>query len=170
MSRGVQCGAMLAVLLIAGCRSARQTQSPTATPPAATASATRAPSPPQAMTAPRGFQALTLTMVVPQEAVDRAASEGSCPRTYLIALFGADFANPHGCVIGEVTPGGPAQRAGLQVNDRIAACNGEAVTCPRTMLPVIQQALRRGDGKLTLSVHRPVAKPGAGQAAPQKGS
>jgi S1-C subfamily serine protease len=87
--------------------------------------------------------------------MEAAEQQATCPRTFLIALFGADFANPHGCVIGRLTPDGLAAKAGLAVGDSIVSCNGTEVTCPSTLLPEVQQSFKSSEpGKVVLIIHR----------------
>lgn len=78
---------------------------------------------------------------------------GGCPREMTGATLGVEIAQPHGCIVGSVSKGGPAGKAGIKVGDSIAACGGQAVTCPATLFPYLQ---RGGEArKLKLTVYRP---------------
>ena len=61
--------------------------------------------------------------------------------------------NP-GLVVDAVNPGGPAERAGLQVGDRLIACNNKSLTnsTPRDFKQLLADA--RADGKLRMIVGR----------------
>lgn len=59
---------------------------------------------------------------------------------------------PAGASVVEVTEGGPADAAGLQVNDIITSANGEAVASSDDLVAVIGRCVK-GD-KLTLTVYR----------------
>jgi predicted metalloprotease with PDZ domain len=61
--------------------------------------------------------------------------------------------NP-GLVVDAVNPGGPAERAGLLVGDRLIACNNKSLTnsTPRDFKQILADA--RADGKLRMIVGR----------------
>ncbi len=95
---------------------------------------------------------LKITADLPQDLVDAANRQG-CFVSALSALFGVDFSNPHGCIIGKLTPGGLAEKIGLRVGDSIVECNGGEITCPRTFVPLLSTP--KEPGKVELIVHRP---------------
>lgn len=53
-----------------------------------------------------------------------------------------------------LTPGGPAERMGLQVGDRLLAINGDAISQVQQPLDVIRAAMVRERGELALDVGR----------------
>jgi len=121
-------------------------------PVAALAPAPPPPAAPASDTAALGYEVLTIAADLPQELVDVANRQG-CPLSALSALFGVDFSNPHGCIIGTLTPGGLAEKIGLMVGDSIVQCNGGEITCPRTFVPLLSTP--KEPGKVELIVHRP---------------
>jgi len=76
-----------------------------------------------------------------------AASPGSAPRA--------------GAVVRSVQPSGPAQRAGVRVEDVIVAINGTTMRSPAEVVSAVERhgvgeplrmTVRRGERQLTLSV------------------
>ena len=140
-----------AVLRLSATGSAESLLAPAAAPTALTAPAPP-PAAPASDTAALGYEVLTIAADLPQELVDVANRQG-CPLSALSALFGVDFSNPHGCIIGTLTPGGLAEKIGLMVGDSIVQCNGGEITCPRTFVPLLSTP--KEPGKVELTVHRP---------------
>lgn len=60
-----------------------------------------------------------------------------CPATQMSRILGVQFASAQGCVIGQLQPGGAAEKAGLKVGDSIKKCNGGEVECLSTLDPLI---------------------------------
>jgi len=90
----------------------------------------------------------TMTVRIPAEAV---GSDGTgCPKSAVSAILGAVIASPHGCLLGRVRPGGPADAAGLKAGDGIIACQGESVACPSSLLPHLLPAGQDRDVELTV--------------------
>jgi membrane-associated protease RseP (regulator of RpoE activity) len=73
-----------------------------------------------------------------------------CPQTEVSALLGIVIGNPHGVVVAEAVPGGPAAEGGIVQGDSIVECDGEAVTCPSKLLPLLEQGEERRQLKLTV--------------------
>ena len=153
-------GLMVVAVFAVGCKSTVEkqgevnppvpvVQQPAAPPP----SVALAPVRPEAGPTGEGYDILKITAELPQEVLDAAAQGASCPSSLLTNLFGVNFSNPHGCIIGSLTPGGLAEKAGLMVGDSIVGCNGGEVTCPRTMAPLLSAP--KEPGKVELIVHRP---------------
>jgi S1-C subfamily serine protease len=91
------------------------------------------------------------------------AAAGGCPKSALQEMLGLTFSEAHGCVVGEVDPGSTAAKAGLKRGDSIVACNGNTVTCPSSLFPVLQPDPKTG--KVTFTVNRPKSA-GAPAATP----
>jgi predicted metalloprotease with PDZ domain len=87
----------------------------------------------------------------------------NCPQTQVSGLLGVQIGQPHGVILGHVSPTGPAGKAGLKAGDSIIACNGAAVTCPATLLPMLRTGEKPTTVKLTVlrakSSTAPAAKP-----------
>lgn len=92
-----------------------------------------------------------------------AGHGAGCPQTQVGAMLGIQIAQPHGCIVGGVHPGGLADRAGIEVGDSIVACSGVTVTCPSTLLPELERARAVGKAELT------VVRQSEGKKAPGKG-
>jgi len=168
----------IAALCVSGCRSATMEKQGEVKPaPAVTTAKPPAPTPVAAKPASpslgekvgadpaRGYEIWKLVAQVPQEAMDSASKGGGCPRTITQSLFGFEYSSPHGCVIGKLTPGGPAERAGLKVGDGIASCNGREVSCPSSLEPAIRASFDGPTpGHLVLLIHRPLSAPAVAPA------
>jgi hypothetical protein len=93
----------------------------------------------------------TLTVRIP---AGTEGSEGSdrtgCPMSAVSAILGVAIASPHGCFLGRVTPGGPADAAGLKAGDSIITCQGESVHCPSSLLRHVLPAGEDHDVELTV--------------------
>jgi hypothetical protein len=61
-----------------------------------------------------------------------------CPKMQVQNILKIIFAIPGGCVVGSVTPDGPADKAGLKPGDSIVACNEFSVVCPKTLVEHIE--------------------------------
>jgi hypothetical protein len=180
MGKRAYLGLLALAVLGTGCRSSLEKQgevkpAPAQTPkPVATAPTPSAPVPsssvtpaPAAAPAGAGYEVLKLTAQLPRSLVDDARARASCPATAFAMLFGAQLANPRGCILGALTPEGLAARAGLRAGDSIVACNGREVTCPSTFLPAVL-APKQPD-TIELIIHRPTGLPGAGAASSPRG-
>ena len=97
---------------------------------------------------------VVLTVELPAEGEPLTASRSGhgpgCPQTAVSALLGIMIANPHGILVARVTPGGPAAEAGIVRGDSIVECDGEAVTCPSKLLPLLERGEERRQLKLTV--------------------
>jgi serine protease Do len=60
----------------------------------------------------------------------------------LAESFGLD--RPHGALVGKLTPGGPAEKAGIKTGDVILSVDGKAIENDKT-LPAIVSAIRPGN-------------------------
>jgi hypothetical protein len=124
--------------------------------PMPTAPAPRAPAPPRRVAA-AGYEELVLTLSIPDlsQAGPGAGSPGSgghpgCPKSASSDILGIQISRPHGVIVGAVVPGGPADMAGIKVGDSIIACDGQPVTCPASLLPL----LGGGPRDLQLTIRR----------------
>ena len=150
---------LAAVTAVLGCRegaqpgATTQANAPAATPkPAARAAgpAARAPVKPSA-----GQEEIVLTLTLPAkgEKLPTEALSGhgaSCPQSAVSGLLGVGIASPHGVVIGKVLPDGLGAKAGLKPGDSIIKVEGEAVTCPRTLVPFLSRTDKPREVKLTV--------------------
>lgn len=97
---------------------------------------------------------VVLTVELPAEGEPLFPSGGGhgpgCPQTQVSALLGIMIANPHGILVARVTPGGPAAEAGIVRGDSIVECDGEPVTCPSKLLPLLERGEERRPVKLTV--------------------
>ncbi len=97
---------------------------------------------------------VVLTVELPAKGEPLAASGGGhgpgCPQTHVSSLLGIMIANPHGIVVARVTPGGPAAAGGIKRGDSIVECDGKPVTCPSSLLPLLEQGEERRQLKLTV--------------------
>src|SRR3954470_6921502 len=89
----------------------------------------------------------TARQVVPQLERGQAVK-----RSYLGTQTTADPANPNGAQVESVTPGGPADKAGLQKDDVIKAVDGQAVKDPSDLSSAI--ALKKPGDTVTLRIER----------------
>lgn len=92
--------------------------------------------------------------------IPHSASSQSHPRG-MIGLGATDAQGRAGAVIGVITPGGPADRAGVHVGDLVTALNGSPVSNSTTFTAAIRQmspgetarlSILRGSQRLTLNV------------------
>ncbi len=73
-----------------------------------------------------------------------------------MGLFGFEWAEVHGCVVGKITPGSLAAQVGLRPGDSFVACNGKEISCPSSFEPTVRESLKGPNpGHLVLLVHRP---------------
>jgi S1-C subfamily serine protease len=97
---------------------------------------------------------VVLTVVLPAEGEPLTASRGGhgpgCPTTVVSALLGIMIASPHGIVVARATPGGPAAEAGIAQGDSIIECDGKPVSCPASLLPLLERGEERRPVKLTV--------------------
>jgi len=86
-----------------------------------------------------------------------------CPQTQVSALLGIVIANPHGILVGGVRPDGAAAKGGIKRGDSIVECDGQPVTCPSRLLPLLE----RGEEprRLELTVLRRAKNSGAPTSA-----
>jgi S1-C subfamily serine protease len=161
MLRKALLGLVVIAVFAVGCKSTVEKQGEVAAPapapvaapaPAAPAPTPAAPAATALAPAAPGYEILRITADLPQELVEAANRQG-CPMSAVSALFGAEISQPHGVVIGKLTPGGVAEKIGLRAGDSIVQCNGGEVTCPRTFVPLL--AAPKDPGKVELIVHRP---------------
>jgi putative serine protease PepD len=89
----------------------------------------------------------TARQVVPQLERGQAVK-----RAYLGTQSSADPTNPNGARVESVTPGGPADKAGLQKDDEIKAIDGQPVTDPSDLSSAI--ALKKPGDTVTLRIER----------------
>src|SRR3954469_25101884 len=89
----------------------------------------------------------TARQVVPQLERGQAVK-----RAYLGTQSSADPTNPNGARVESVTPGGPADKAGLQKDDEIKAIDGQPVTDPSDLASAI--ALKKPGDPVTLRIER----------------
>lgn len=94
-----------------------------------------------------------------------AGHGAGCPQTQVGMMLGIQIAQPHGCIVGGVHPGGLADKAGIQVGDSIVTCNGVTVTCPSALLPELERARAAGKAELTV-VRRSRGEKGSGKGQP----
>jgi S1-C subfamily serine protease len=73
-----------------------------------------------------------------------------CPQTQVSALLGVVIGNPHGILVAEVRPNGPAAEGGIMQGDSIVECDGAAVTCPSKLLPLLERGEERRPLELTV--------------------
>jgi putative serine protease PepD len=73
-------------------------------------------------------------------------------RSYLGTQTTADPTNPDGALVESVTPGGPADKAGLQKGDLIKAIDGQAIKDPTDLSSTI--ATRKPGDTVTLRIER----------------
>ncbi len=159
MTRTALLGPVLAVALLAGCKSATLEQQGVVPPQAVAAAAAQTPAAPAPSPEEiaQGYQILKLTAQLPAALMQQAQQKADCPRTLVGALFGLELADPHGCVIGTLVPGGLAEQAGLKTGDSIAACNDQSVSCPQEFVPLLRASVAGpAKGKLVLTIHRPL--------------
>jgi putative serine protease PepD len=89
----------------------------------------------------------TARQVVPQLEKGQAVK-----RSYLGTQTSADPTNPNGAQVQSVTPGGPADKAGLQKGDLIKAVDGQAIKDPSELSSAIETK-KPGD-TVTLRIER----------------
>jgi hypothetical protein len=161
---------------VAGCKQPPQTAVATSVP-TTTAAAPKPPAaPPKAPVPPRrvaaaGYEQLVLTVSIPAqseaapgEAPAAPGGHPGCPKSASSDILGIQISQPHGVIVGAVVPGGPADMAGIKVGDSIIACDGQPVTCPASLLPLLSGG---GPRELTLTIRRP--KAAAAAPAPPAG-
>jgi C-terminal processing protease CtpA/Prc len=85
-----------------------------------------------------------------------------CPMNAVSLILDISFASPHGCLVGEVHPGGPAAKAGIKPGDSIVAADGSVVSCPSKLLPRVQQGSK--PAQVVLTIKRPKAEATAAQS------
>jgi hypothetical protein len=146
--------------LLLGCRQQAQTgkTDQTNVPAAAPrATATRAlPAPAQP---PAGQEELVVTVTLPPRGEKLATETASgrapaCPKDAVSTLLGVRIVMPHGMAhglgIGKVLPDGLGAKAGLKRGDMVIKVNGEAITCPRSLLPYLQRSDKPVEVELTI--------------------
>jgi len=155
------------ILLVAGLGQAAMAAAPSAAPakPAAPVSAAATARPasasPAAKAAPAeaASQRLVVTVQLPAKGEGGAARPmgrgagghgAGCFQSQTGELLGVTIARPHGCIIGNVLPEGPAGKAGIKPGDSIIAFDGKEVTCPRTLVMGLGQRPGPREVKLTI--------------------
>ena len=89
----------------------------------------------------------TARQVVPQLEKGQAVK-----RSYLGTQTSADPTNPNGAQVESVTPGGPADKAGLQKDDVIKAIDGQAIKDPSDLSSAIE--VKKPGDSVTLRIER----------------
>ncbi len=145
---------LIAGLFAAGCKS--ETQVTKVETPAPKAETPVPVSQPPAVPLPEGAQLVKLTIKVPPEAISPRGGGGrggrrDCPQSRLQELFGVRFAQPHGCIVGEVESNSAAEQIGLKAGDSIIECNGDKVTCPASLLQRLPLGKEPGLIELTIA-------------------
>lgn len=162
MSRGLR-WLLVAVVLLGLANIALVIVSREPEPPEMSAQATLRDRPAARPAAPKAdggsFEEIVVVCELPGrgEPLSEARGSGhgpSCPTSEVSSLLGIAIASPHGIKVRSVVNGGPAARAGILPGDGIAKCDGEAVDCPRSLLPHLDQAEERRSVELTLK--RPI--------------
>jgi len=74
----------------------------------------------------------------------------SCPQTQVGTTLGLTLSQPHGCIVGNVMPNGPAGKAGVKPGDSIVEADGKTVTCPSVLAPCLTGTAQPGKVKLTI--------------------
>ena len=117
---------------------------------AATTKATPAPQMPartQAHPAPANADVAILKLELPAKdeplAWEGAGHGEACPQTQVSSVLGIEIGNPHGIVVAKVIKNGPAEKAGIAVGDSIVQCDGQAVTCPSSLAPLLARGAQR---------------------------
>jgi len=175
MTRGVLLLMAIAVALgAAGCKTAPEGPTPAA-PTAAPAPTPAPPAPPvaQQLPTPEGFEQIVVTVDIPvqppaeAQAAPPAASHGgaACPMSESNKILGITIGSPHGIVVSNVLPDGPAAKAGIKAGDGIVACNGKRMSCPSTLRPMLGDGTRPVTVKLTIFRPKDTAARPAGGAA-----
>lgn len=166
---------------VAGCKQPTQTAaSPSA--PTTTAAARKGPAPPpRARPAPGRqraaageYEEVTLTVTIPArpEAVPGDAPQArgghaGCPMSQSGDILGIRISQPHGIVVGWVSAGGAAGKAGIKTGDSIIACDGKMLSCPASLRPFLISGAEPLKLKLTIlrrKAARAAPAPRAGRA------
>ncbi len=74
------------------------------------------------------YQQVSCEIVIPS--ADEVGPLGGCPKTQLGTILGVSIARPHGLVVGDVAPDGPAAKAGVQPGDQL----GLPSECPSSTI------------------------------------
>jgi hypothetical protein len=86
-----------------------------------------------------------------------------CPKRQLEIILDVNISHPHGLGIGEVTPDGPADRAGIRPGDHLA----ESYECPST---TIGHFLPRDEAReVSVTIRRPHQDAAEGEATGEGG-
>ncbi len=97
---------------------------------------------------------------------------GGCPQTEVGATLGLALSQPHGCIVGNVMPNGPAGKAGVKTGDSIVEADGKTVTCPSVLAPCLSSTAQPGKVKLTILRRKSAApagqKPAGTKSTPGK--
>jgi len=91
---------------------------------------------------------------------------GACPQTQMNDALGLGLSQPHGCIVGSVSPNGPTGKAGVKVGDSIVEADGNTVTCPSTFVPYLTGGPNSHAMKLTVLRRKSGAPPAAGKPSP----
>lgn len=108
---------------------------------------------------PRGetsYAERTVTVTIPAETAGTDTT--GCPMSAVGAILGLAISRPHGCFLGRLVPGGPADAAGLKAGDGIIACQGESVACPSSLLRHVLPAGEDRDVELTVRRRQPAGE------------
>jgi putative serine protease PepD len=110
----------------------------------------------QIATAGAGGGNLGIGFAVPsntaREVVPQLEKGLAVKRSYLGTQTSADPTNPNGAQVESVTPGGPADKAGLQKDDLIKAVDGQAIKDPTDLSSAI--AVKKPGDTVTLRIER----------------
>jgi S1-C subfamily serine protease len=155
------------VALVVGCKTPRQQSA--VNPDALSGTAQQASgqgAPGKASSSQVDYEEIVVTVTLPgrdkanatESVVSSTGRKGhpGCPKTESGLILGIEISRPHGCVVGSVLPGGPAETAGIKVGDSIVACEGTAVSCPSVLLPLLPQG--GGEAEVKLTIRRAQAK------------
>ncbi len=99
------------------------------------------------------------------EKKDKSHGGRGCPMKDSGTILGIRISSPHGIIVSEVVPGGPADKAGIKVGDSIIACNGKPTSCPSVLRPMIVPKKQSYVVKLTIRRAKAAAETQAASSA-----